>query len=50
MAQSAAARLETIDFVGSPEQIGFEIARIIRARPYANLRSDLGSVVDFNPR
>jgi two-component system chemotaxis response regulator CheB len=50
MARSAAARLEIVDFVGRPEEIAFEIERIVRAHPYASLRSDLESVVDFRPR
>jgi chemotaxis response regulator CheB len=50
MARSAAARLENIDFVGSPEEIGFEIERIVHAHPYASFRSDTKSVVDFHPR
>ena len=49
MAQNAAARLETIDFVGNPEAIGLEIEKIIRTCPYASLRHDPEWLADFHP-
>jgi len=49
MALNAARRLETIDFVGSPEAIALEIEKIIRARPYAILRGAPECVSNSGP-
>jgi two-component system chemotaxis response regulator CheB len=50
MARNAAAHVETIDFIGSPEAIALEIEKIIRACPYASLRYDVERVGDSGPR